>query len=99
MARIPRWTERGASTKVLLTRVDGALEVADIAALTGVTSEEVEAALAPFVEAGIMTWEQGPAATTSRLTADEQRGINELYDKLANLDHYALLGVAATADT
>lgn len=67
---MPKWTARGASTKVILTRVDGALEVADIAALTGVTSEEVEAALGPFVEAGIMTWEAAPSATTSRLTAD-----------------------------
>ena len=98
MARVPQWTAQGAATKVILARVDGALEVADIAALTGVTTDEVEAALAPFVDAGVMRWEASPAAATSRLTADEQRAIHELYEKLANIDHYALLGVAATAD-
>lgn len=99
MPRVPQWTAQGAATKVILARVDGALEVADIAALTGMTSEDVEAALAPFVDAGVMRWEAGPAASTSRLSAEEQRAINELYEKLANVDHYALLGVSATADT
>lgn len=124
-----RWSGAGARVRDILRRLDGSLDVSDIAALTGATEEEVEQALAPLLAAGVLANAEGAAAaagatahhslvppgvradgmrgsaeypalqgTLPGLSEDEQRQILEMHGKLNRIDHYRLLGVAATAD-
>lgn len=106
--------------RTVLTRLDGTLEIADIAALTGLTEEAVEQALQPLVEAGILavgdTASPSPAPVASQLrrpsgehsmappdalpkiSEEEAHRIQDFYSRLNKMDHYRLLGCAATAD-
>jgi curved DNA-binding protein CbpA len=107
--------------RMVLARLDGTLDVADIAALTGLTEDAVEETLQPLVEAGVLS--VGDAAASSptpgavlprrpsgefsmpppdalpKISEEEAHRIQEFYSKLNKMDHYRLLGVAATADT
>lgn len=56
MVRVPRWSSAGATLRVVLHRIDGLLDVADIAALAAVPEETVEELLAPLVESGAITF-------------------------------------------
>jgi tetratricopeptide (TPR) repeat protein len=118
------------TSRVILSRLDGSLDVADIAALTGVSEQDVEATLGPLVQAGLVSLGDvvtpSPAPATAakmsmvppgisvdgrrasgemqavepltQLTDEEQHRISDLYARLNKIDHYRLLGVAATAD-
>lgn len=107
--------------RTVLARLDGSLDVTDIAALTGLTEEAVEQTLQPLVDAGILA--VGDGASTSpvppgvvprrpsgelsmpppdalpKISEEEAHRIQEFYSKLNKMDHYRLLGCAATADT
>lgn len=120
-ARIPRWQGASAAMRTVLARLDGSLDVTDIAALTGLTEEAVEQTLQPLVDAGILA--VGDGASTSpvppgvvprrpsgelsmpppdalpKISEEEAHRIQEFYSKLNKMDHYRLLGCAATADT
>lgn len=118
MTRNPRWVAAASTARVIFPRLDGTLDLADIAALTGLTEEEVEAALEPLVASGLVVFGDGlapsPSITTTtvppgirsapppgalpQLGEEEQRRISDLYARLNKIDHYRLLGVAATAD-
>lgn len=97
MARVPRWTDGGTTTRAVLTRIDGNLDVEDIAALAGVEVELVDRVLAAFLHAGMVQVDESTPEGV-QLSAEERRRINELYDRINDIDHYTLLGVAATAD-
>lgn len=102
MTSIPRWSPSALAVKAVLARVDGALDTSDIAALAGLPEEVVEQAVGALVQAGLLALPTGtslpPEAELPRISDEEQRRISEVYDKLNRLDHYRLLGVAATAD-
>jgi curved DNA-binding protein CbpA len=116
---------------MILSRLDGSLEISDIAALTGLPEGDVERALEPLVALGVVSLGETPSPVPPapspmmsmvppgisvdgrrssgemgavsvdalpHLTEEEQRRISELYGKLNKIDHYRLLGVAATAD-
>lgn len=107
--------------RMVLARLDGTLEISDIAALTGLTEEAVEETLQPLIDAGIVAVGDsaspapGPTSPTPRrpsgefsmpppdalpkISEDEAHRIQEFYSKLNKMDHYRLLGCAATADT
>jgi tetratricopeptide (TPR) repeat protein len=107
--------------RMVLARLDGTLEVSDIAALTGLTEEAVEQTLQPLIDAGILAVGDaaspvpGPTSMTPRrpsgefsmpppdalpkISEEEAHRIQEFYSKLNKMDHYRLLGCAATADT
>ncbi len=114
----------GLSARAILARLDGALDVSDVAALCGLSEEEVARVLEPLIASGLVAMGDAPAPVASRaphtivppgisgdgrvssaemtlpvLAEDEQRRIADLYAKLNKIDHYRLLGVAATADT
>jgi tetratricopeptide (TPR) repeat protein len=106
---------------MVLARLDGTLDVTDIAALTGLSEEAVEQTLQPLVDAGVLAVGDtasptpAPAASTARrpsgefsmpppdalpkISEEETHRIQEFYSKLNKMDHYRLLGCAATADT
>jgi DnaJ-domain-containing protein 1 len=127
VSRIPRWSASGGSARSILARLDGSLDLSDIAALTGVAEEEVERLLEPLTRAGLVAVgeEAAPASAAAAhsivppgiraegqrssvemprvaapppLSEEEARRIAELHAKLNKIDHYRLLGVAATAD-
>lgn len=130
--RIPRWHATGVTARDVLARLDGTLEIADIAALTGLSEEVVEQTLEPLVSAGLLAIGDTPGPTTGaasavqtmvppgiappnpmrrsssdfsavdalpRIAEDEAHRIADLYAKLNKVDHYRLLGVAATTET
>lgn len=127
MNRNPRWSH--AAARLILSKLDGALDIADIAALSGVAEDEVERTLEPLIAAGLVALREpsspppasrptaampAPSAAPPRrasgelsptstklpqLSEEEHLRISELYAKLKDIDHYRLLGVAATADT
>jgi hypothetical protein len=128
VTRIPRWSPASLAAKHVLSRLDGALELADIAALTGLAEADVERIIEPLVSAGLVaigedTVPASPGFAPSLvppgirvdgrrssgeiaapgaplpLSDEETRRITELHAKLNKIDHYRLLGVAATADT
>ncbi len=110
MPRIPRWNASERTSK-LFAWLDGSLDVADLAAFCGVSEDEVEEMIAPLVAAGVVSigdTHQAPRRRESEpppppgsqrepLTDEEKRRIGETYARLAKIDHYALLGVEATA--
>ncbi len=114
MRRIPQWSSTGNAVRVLLARLDGSLDVADIAALTGLSEDSVEETLEPLVATGLIAFgdqsvvppaevrrssgEMPAAPALAPLTDEEKTRINDLFAKLNKIDHYRLLGVAATAD-
>jgi DnaJ-domain-containing protein 1 len=120
-ARIPRWQGSSPTLRMVLARLDGTLDVTDIAALTGLSEEAVEETLQPLIEAGVLAVGDtasptpGPTTTTPRrasgefsmpppdalpkISEEESHRIQEFYSKLNKMDHYRLLGCAATADT
>ncbi len=55
MARVPKWVTSASTARVILSRLDGNLDLTDIAALTGVGEEVVEASLQPLVAAGLVS--------------------------------------------
>jgi tetratricopeptide (TPR) repeat protein len=107
--------------RMVLARLDGTLEVSDIAALTGLTEDAVEETLQPLIEAGILAvgdvvassptpgsvvprkpsgeFSMPPADALPKISEEEAHRIQEFYSKLNKMDHYRLLGCAATADT
>ena len=109
--------------RMVLARLDGTLEISDIAALTGLTEEAVEQALQPLVDAGILAvgdvaspvpgptspsltprrpsgeFSMAPPDALPKISEEETHRIQEFYSKLNKMDHYRLLGCAATADT
>jgi DnaJ-domain-containing protein 1 len=113
-AKIPRWAPSALAMKAVLARVDGALDTTDIAALAGLSEEVVDEVVASLVQVGLLsdqsggTVPPGPIRRSSaeismtpdvpRISEEEQRRVSEVYDKLNRIDHYRLLGVAATAD-
>jgi DnaJ-domain-containing protein 1 len=122
VSRIPRWGNGGSTARLILAKLDGALDIADIAALTGLSEDLVERTLEPLIASGFVAFgatqdEAKPApmppgemrrssaeisaveAGLAPLPDEEQRRISELYARLNRIDHYRLLGVAATADT
>jgi tetratricopeptide (TPR) repeat protein len=118
VSRIPRWSGTGNKVKLVLSRLDGSLEIADIAALTGMSEEAVEETLEPLIATGVVAFGDQSAAPTAEtrrssgempatsggppalapLNEEERTRINDLFAKLNKIDHYRLLGVAATAD-
>lgn len=128
MSRIPRWQGASATTRMILSRLDGTLELADIAALTGLTEEAVEETLRPLIDAGLLaigdTPTPSPTPLTSltppsfapdslrrssaelpalsnalpKITEEEAHRIQDVYARLNKMDHYRLLGVAATTE-
>lgn len=131
MTRIPRWQGASATARMILSRLDGTLELSDIAALTGLSEEAVEETLRPLIEAGVLAIGDTPAPTPSpgpatsltppgfgaeamrrssaelpampdalpKIAEEEAHRIQDVYARLNKMDHYRLLGVAATADT
>jgi hypothetical protein len=116
VSRIPRWSGTANKVKLVLSRLDGSLDVADIAALTGMTEEQVEETLEPLIATGALAFGDQPAPAEARrgsgeipaatgtppalapINEEEKTRINELFAKLNKIDHYRLLGVAATTD-
>jgi hypothetical protein len=90
---IPRWSSAGASTRVVLSRVDGTLEISDIAALAGVPKEEVERALEPLVAAGAVTMSEGPRAGSVPPPAIRRSSADlspEALPKISDEDHHRI---------
>jgi hypothetical protein len=107
--------------RMVLARLDGTLDVADIAALTGLSEQAVEETLQPLIEVGILAvgdtaapspapsavlprrpsgeFSMPPPDALPKISEDEAHRIQEFYSKLNKMDHYRLLGCAATADT
>lgn len=65
MTRVPRWSPGALAVKAVLARVDGALDVTDIAALAGLPEDAVEQVVSTLVSAGLLAEEGGPAAVTN----------------------------------
>jgi len=65
MTRIPRWNTTAVNARHVLSRLDGTLEISDIAALTGLGEDVVEATLAPLVEAGLLAFGETPSPTVA----------------------------------
>jgi hypothetical protein len=65
--RAPRWSGEGVALRAVLGRIDGALDVHDLAALTGLSDDVVEKALAPLVAAGMLV--VGPSASQAEAGA------------------------------
>ncbi len=114
MTSVPRWSPSALAVKAVLARVDGALDTSDIAALAGLPEDVVEEVVGSLVQAGLLALPIGGSLTPEpmrrssaeistatvvpRISDEEQRRISDLYDELNRVDHYRLLGVAATAD-
>jgi hypothetical protein len=102
--RVPKWTA-SAAAPLLLSRIDGTLDITDLAALSGLAEADVEQTLAPFVESGliVITGDAPPVSipppnALTPLSETERITIKDLYAKLETIDHYRLLGTSATAD-
>lgn len=130
MTRIPRWQGTSATARAILSRLDGTLELSDIAALTGLTEEAVEETIRPLVDAGLLAIGDTPAPAPAsaarpsmvppgfggdpmrrssaelpalgdalpKIGEEEAHRIQDVYARLNKMDHYRLLGVAATSD-
>lgn len=104
--RVPRWSKGHAVAKLILQRLDGALDVADIAVLTGVAEDEIERTIAPLIASGFVAYGDTvpgsiPPSSSSPpppIPEDQHRAISQLFARLTTIDHYSLLGVAATAE-
>lgn len=120
MTRIPRWNGVGATMRMVLARLDGTLEISDIAALTGLSEQAVEETLEPLMSAGIVAvgdtnspqpppvapgarpsgeLSMPPPDALPKISEEETHRIQDFYSRLNKMDHYRLLGVAATSDT
>lgn len=97
VTRIPRWAGSGATARVILSRLDGSLDLADIAALTGVSEEDVEAAIQPLVASGYVSLDEvatppPPHATTGNassaaagISVDGRRASGEMQSQVEAL--------------
>lgn len=107
--------------RMVLARLDGTLDIADIAALTGLTEEAVEETLQPLVDAGVLAvgdtaapspapgavlprrpsgeFSMPPPDALPKISEEEAHRIQDFHSRLNKMDHYRLLGCAATADT
>ena len=117
MNRIPRWNAASATARVILSRLDGTLEISDIAALTGLSEETVEQTIEPLIASGVLAVGETPAPSLTpspmrrssaelpaagalpKISEEEAHRITDIYARLNKMDHYRLLGVAATSDT
>lgn len=107
--RIPTWAIPELSSpdaRLVLSRVDGAATVDEVAASIGKRPEEVARVLDALARVGALTLRSPPpepaaprsAADGLDLPETERSRVATLYDRLHEVDHYAVLGVAATCD-
>jgi tetratricopeptide (TPR) repeat protein len=112
--RVPRWTPKELSenseSRLILSCIDGESTIEELATLLDQRPEAIAAALEGLVKLGAIAF----AATSSsveepkkvaaageesvEMSPELQEKVRGLYDRLNELDHYALLGVAATSD-
>lgn len=85
MARIPRWAGSAETARLILGRLDGSLDVSDIATLTGTAEEDVEKILAPLLASGMLAvtdaGEPGvaaPSLSPPPLLPHERKGSGEI---------------------
>lgn len=109
--RVPRWTIAELSSPdvgLVLPCIDGGTTIDELAELIDKRPEEVAVVLEALVRVGAVTFAAADSSAQAAQTADQegalampepvQKRVASLYERLPELDHYAILGVAATCE-